>query len=171
MIGATLFAKRSAFAFVPSTARRRTSARWGLPRTTPRAFAAFRASRVRCEISCRSFSASAAYRCSMKGFASAPRSATMNETLCAISPLMKCTSRERRSNLATITGHLRRRASARAAASLGRRSSASEPLPVSTSTYSATISRSSAAANLASTSRCASSPSHDLPWRAVLTRT
>ena len=44
----------------------------------------------------------------------------------------KCTSRESRSSLATTTGHVfpLRLASARASASLGRRSRASEPLPV-----------------------------------------
>ena len=59
---------------------------------------------VRSEIRRRSFSASAAYRCSMIGSASAPSSATMNGTRCAIRPAMKATSRESRSSLATMIG-------------------------------------------------------------------
>ena len=46
----------------------------------------------------------------MNGSASAPSSATMNGTRCAISPAMKATSRESRSSLETITGHLAERA-------------------------------------------------------------
>src|SRR6476619_5893281 len=49
----------------------------------------------------------------MNGSASAPSSATMKATLCAMRPLMKCTSRDRRSSFATMTVHLSRRASAR----------------------------------------------------------
>jgi hypothetical protein len=52
---------------------------------------------------------------------------------------MNATSRESRSSLDTRTGHLAALASANAVASCGRRSSASAPLPVSTSTYSAMI--------------------------------
>ena len=63
----------------------------------------------------------------MKGSASAPSSATMNGTRCAISPAMKATSRESRSSLETITGHLAERPVAKAAARRGRRSSASAP--------------------------------------------
>jgi hypothetical protein len=48
MIGATFLAKRSASALTQATARSRTSASFGLPRTTPRAFAACSASLVRC---------------------------------------------------------------------------------------------------------------------------
>ena len=51
--------------------------------------------------SVRSFSANAANRCSTNGSTSAPSSATRNGTRCTISPLMKCTSRLRRSSLAT----------------------------------------------------------------------
>jgi hypothetical protein len=74
-----------------------------LPRDTPRALAAARACRVRVEISARSFSASAAKRCRTNGSTSGPSSVTRNGTLCAISPLMKCTSRLNRSNFATAT--------------------------------------------------------------------
>ena len=52
------------------------------------------------------------------------------------------------------------RACASSAASLGRRSMASAPLPVSTSTCSAMISKPSTAAKRAMVSRCASRPSH-----------
>ncbi len=52
------------------------------------------------------------------------------------------------------------RACASSAASLGRRSMASAPLPVSTSTCSAMISKPSTAAKRAMASRCASRPSH-----------
>src|SRR5436190_16898158 len=65
----------------------------------------------------------------MKGSASTPSSATMNGTCCAISPAMNATSRDSRSSLATMTGHLPARPAARAAASCGRRSNASEPFP------------------------------------------
>src|SRR5688500_7219006 len=58
------------------------------PVAEPRAFAAWSAALVRTEIRARSFSARAAYRCSMNGSASAPRSATMNGTFCAIRPEM-----------------------------------------------------------------------------------
>jgi type I site-specific restriction endonuclease len=47
MIGATFLARRSASAFVLATARSRTSSSVGLPSTTPRALAAYRASRGR----------------------------------------------------------------------------------------------------------------------------
>src|SRR6476659_10148598 len=53
----------------------------------------------------------------MNGSASAPSSATMNGTRCAIRAAMKATSRERRSSLATRIGHFSRRAVASAAAS------------------------------------------------------
>jgi hypothetical protein len=95
-----------------------------------RRLAAARPALVRSEIMARSFSASAAYRCSTKGSVCRPRAVTTNSTRCAIRPEMKCTSRERRSSFATITGA---RAALRAAASPGRCSSASEPLPVSAS--------------------------------------
>jgi hypothetical protein len=88
---------------------------------------------VRCEISARSFSAKAAYRCSMNGSVSAPSSDTMNGTLCAISPEMKCTSRDSRSSLDTMTGPPAFFAALIAAASFGRRASASAPLPLSCS--------------------------------------
>jgi hypothetical protein len=104
---------------------------------------------VRSDIRRRSFSASAAYRCSMKGSASRPSSATMNGTRCAISPATKATSRDRRSSLETRTQHLAAFAWARAAASCGRRSIASAPSPVSASTYSAMIRRLSASAKRA----------------------
>ena len=94
------------------------------------------------KITARSFSARAAHRCSRNGSTSEPRSATRNGVLCAIKPLMKCTSRESLSSFETATGHALplRRASARAAASCGRRSRASAPLPVSISTRSSTVS-------------------------------
>ena len=55
----------------------------------------------------------------MNGSASTPSSATMNGTRCAISPAMNATSRESRSSLATMTGHLPARPAASAAASCG----------------------------------------------------
>src|SRR5215213_6259992 len=67
----------------------------------------------------------------MKGSASRPSSATMNGTRCAIRPATNATSRESRSSFDTTTQHLALLAAARAAASCGRRSSASAPLPVS----------------------------------------
>jgi hypothetical protein len=69
----------------------------------------------------------------MSGSASGGRTATRNGTRCAIRPEMKCTSRDRRSSLATITGPRSRFACSSARASFGRRSSASAPLPVSIS--------------------------------------
>ena len=75
----------------------------------------------------------------MKGSASRPSSATMKGTRCAISPDTNATSRESLSSLETTTQHLALRAAARAAASCGRRSSASVPLPVSASTNSPMI--------------------------------
>src|SRR5271166_5442044 len=114
----------------PALMAAQASARRGLPSVWPRAFAAARAAFVRWEIRARSFSARAAYRCSRNGSTSAPSSATRNGTRCAMRPLMKCTSRERRSNFATTTGALPcRRASASAAESCGRRSRASAPFP------------------------------------------
>jgi hypothetical protein len=53
----------------------------GLPSFAPPTFFACNAAIVRSEISRRSFSARAAYRCSMNGSASRPSSATMNGTL------------------------------------------------------------------------------------------
>src|SRR5271165_1771825 len=96
--------------------------------------------------------------CSMNGSASAPSSATMNGTRCAIRPEMNATSRDRRHSLATTTAALPLRACASAAASFGRRSRASAPLPVSTSTYSPVTSQPSAAAKRAMASRWASIP-------------
>src|SRR5215218_10070300 len=57
--------------------------------------------------------------CSMNGSVSGPSSATMNGTRCAIRPAMNATSRLSLSSFATSTGHFRRFASARAAASCG----------------------------------------------------
>ena len=42
----------------------------------------------------------------MKGSASAPSSATMNGTFCVMGPGFEATSRDNRSNLATMTGNL-----------------------------------------------------------------
>jgi hypothetical protein len=57
----------------------------------------------------------------------------MNGTRSRINPLMKCTSRLSRCSFEITTGHLALRAALIAAASCGRRSSASAPFPVSTS--------------------------------------
>ena len=46
----------------------------------------------------RSFSARAAYRCSRNGSTSGPSSTTRNGVLCAMRPLMKCTSRDSNHN-------------------------------------------------------------------------
>src|SRR5258707_14541031 len=118
----------------------------GFPSFTPWAFFAARAALVRPAIRLRSFSARAAYRCSMKGSASAPSSATMKGTRRAIRPATKATSRDRRSSLATTTLHFAAFAAASAAASWGRLSKASAPFPGLASTYSPAIVRDSLAA-------------------------
>jgi hypothetical protein len=69
----------------------------------------------------------------MNGSASAPNSATMKGVLWVIRPLMKCTSRLKRSSFATMIGDFSFFAAFNAAASCGRRLSASAPFPVSTS--------------------------------------
>jgi hypothetical protein len=63
-----------------------------------------------------------------EGVGVGPRSATMKEALCFISPEMKCTSRDRRSSFATITGALASRAASNAAWRRGRFWSSSLPL-------------------------------------------
>ena len=72
--------------------------------------------------------------------------------------------------MATQTEILARFAALSAAASCGRLSSASAPLPVSTSVNSAATSRPSALANVATAARWASSPRPDRPCWAVDTR-
>src|SRR4029077_18193705 len=74
-------------------------------------------------------------------------------------------------SLATPIEQRLRRASAKAAASCGRRSKASLPLPVSTSTNTRTSSKPSAWANRESASCCAWMPSPERPCVAVETRT
>ena len=56
MMGSTLAANLSASAVTASTAFLRATASLGLPKVTPRAFAADRACRVRVEMGARSFS-------------------------------------------------------------------------------------------------------------------
>jgi hypothetical protein len=80
--------------------------RRGIAENLPRALAAARATLVRWEITARSFSASAANRCSMKGSASASSSATRKGTRCVLSRKCKWTSRDRRSSFETATGHV-----------------------------------------------------------------
>ena len=75
----------------------------------------------------------------MNGSASRPSSATIKGTRCAIRPDTKATSRDSRSSFETRTLHFALRAAAKAAASCGRRSRASAPLPISASTYSLMI--------------------------------
>jgi TolB-like protein/class 3 adenylate cyclase len=133
MIGSTLAANLSASADTASKAFLRATWSLGLPRVTPRALAAARACRVRWPIIFSSFSATAASRCRTKGSTSGPRSATRNGTLWTIKPLMKWTSRPRRSSLETPTKHFSLRAAAKAALSCGLRSMASAPFPLSTS--------------------------------------
>ena len=99
-MGSTFAAYRAEVSLVAAAASPRMASRFGFPRRWPRSLAALRASLVRCEMSARSFSASAAYRCRMNGSVSAPSSATINGTLWIIRPLMKWTSRESRSSLA-----------------------------------------------------------------------
>ena len=113
---------------------------------------------VRCEIRARSFCASAANRCSTNGSTSRPSSVTMNGTRCAIRPEMKCTSRDSRSSLETDHRAPSLRAALMAAASCGRRSSASAPLPVSLSSNVAAILKPSAAAKALMASRWAARP-------------
>jgi hypothetical protein len=103
----------------------RAASMFGLPSSTPFAFAAESADFVRAEIKARSFSASAAYKCKTRLSTSGPNSATTNGTRCAIKPEMKWTSLDKRSSLATVTGHRKDRAFASAAANCGRRSKAS----------------------------------------------
>src|SRR4029077_4335789 len=55
------------------------------------------------------------------------------QTLCSMSPVMKCTLRDRRSSLETISGQWADFASFSALARPGRSSSASAPAPVCTS--------------------------------------
>ena len=98
------------------------------------------------------------------------RSATMKGVRYCMSPLMKCTSRLRRSSFATRTGVLSLRAALSAAASLGRRSKASAPLPVSVSENVSMIVKPSAFAKRSSASCCASRPKPDRPCPLVLTR-
>ena len=117
-----------------------------LPSFAPLAFFACRAAIVRSDISRRSFSANAAYRCSMNGSASRPSSATMKGTLCAIKPETNATSRESRSSSETTMLHFALLAAAKAAANCGRLSSASAPFPVSNSAYSSMMASDSAAA-------------------------
>ena len=61
---------------------------------------------------------------------SRPSAATTKCTLCSMSPVMKCTLRDKRSSLETISGHRPARASFNAAASPGRSCSGSAPAPV-----------------------------------------
>jgi hypothetical protein len=74
-----------------------------LPRFRPRVSAPAKPSLVRLEISDRSFSA----RVKVKNewVYVGPSSATMNGTLCAIKPLMKCTSRLKRSSFEATHDH------------------------------------------------------------------
>ena len=78
--------------------------------------------------------------CRVNGSTSLPSAVTMNGTRWLIRPAMKPTSRLRRSSLATQTETFRRLACFSAAASCGRRLSASAPLAVSISVYSAATS-------------------------------
>ena len=106
----------------------------------------------------------------MNGSASRPSSATMNGTRCTIRPATNATSRERRSSFETTTEHLFARAALRAAASFGRRSRASAPLPVSASVYSPMMAKPSAAANRSIAARCAAMPSPERCCRCVETQ-
>ena len=65
---------------------------------------------------------------------------------------MKATSRDRRSSFETMTGPLSFRAALMAAASFGRRSSASAPLPVSISVNVSVMVKPSASAKRATAS-------------------
>ena len=108
MIGKTLLAARSASALSEASALLRAFWIRGLPSLRPFAFVAARAAFVRPDIKTRSFSASAAYRCRTQGSASEPSSETMKAMRCDRS-------------VGAFAG---------AAASCGRRSGASLPLPV-----------------------------------------
>jgi hypothetical protein len=70
------------------------------PSFTPRRLAAARPALVRCEMSARSFCASAANRWRTKGSTSTPSSVTTNGTRWTIKPEIRCTSRESQSSLA-----------------------------------------------------------------------
>ena len=83
---------------------------------------------------------------------------------------MNATSLDSRSSLATATEALAFFAAFSAALSCGRRSSASAPLPVSTSVNWATISKPSALANAATALRCAFRPKPERPCFWVETR-
>jgi hypothetical protein len=101
----------------------------------------------------------------MKGSASRPNSATMNGTRCAIRPATKATSRESRSSFDTNTLHFALLAAASAASELRPPIEGVRALPVSASTYSAMIVKSSASANRVTAARCASMPN---PKRCLL---
>ena len=94
-------------ATLASRLHRRCSAfeRAACPSLTPLALAAARPALVRSAIIFRSCSASDAQMCRVKSSRSFPNSATMKCTRCSMSPLMKCTLRDRRSSLETISGH------------------------------------------------------------------
>jgi len=84
-----------------------------------RSLACANASLVRVEIASRSRSHMAAKIWITNGSASAPNSATINLAFCAISELMKATSRDSLSSFATMTAQCRRRASSSATANWG----------------------------------------------------
>ena len=85
----------------------------------------------------------------------APNAVTRKGTRCTIRLAMNATSRDKRSSFATATWHFAFFAAFSAARSCGLRSSASLPLPVSTSVNSAKISKPSASANATTARRCA----------------
>src|SRR5262249_12044873 len=92
---------------------------------------------------------------------------TMNGTRRTIRLAMNATSRDNRSSFATATWHFAFFAAFSAARSCGLRSSASLPLPVSTSVNSAKISKLSALAKATTARRCASRPKPLWPCFAV----
>lgn len=128
MIGSTLVAYPSASYFTASTALLLATLSLGLPRVTPRAWplkgpdgSEWKSARVPSRPA-RQTGAGRTDRHPVR--ARRPRKAP----LWAMRPEMKCTSRLRRSSLATATWHLSFRAAANAALSWGRRSNASSGL-------------------------------------------
>jgi hypothetical protein len=87
--------------------------------------------------------------------AATSRATTMKCTLCSISPVMKCTLRERRSSLETISGRRADLACSSAAACSGRSNSASAPAPVWISWCRDLIVNPSRSPNLSISERCA----------------
>ena len=107
--------------------------------------------------------------CSVKSSQSLPSAATTKCTLCSMSPVMKCTLRDKRSSLETISGHRPDLASFSAVASPDRSSSASAHAPVCTSWCQDLTANPSRNAKPSISWRCAANPKPLRPCSRVLT--